>query len=193
MRLLSPPVRFLALAAAALLISSCAAGGPQNGSSASPSVSATAAPSTSAADTGLVKASHPQCDLGEKIFHYLSTGDSQGDHELGVAFSKYLGVPADQARSIANQYVQQCDAGLDKKASAPATPGQTDPATLQITQAASCDAIGGTVQGGLCHSTAQGSPGGPDCRNAVVGFAPDGNVDPAALSDAKAKMPGCFR
>jgi hypothetical protein len=189
----SLPLRFLPLAAAALLISSCAAAGPQSGTSASPSLSATPAAPAPASDAGLVKASHPQCDLGEKIFHYISTGDSQGDHQLGVAFSKYLGVPADQARSVANEYVQQCDAGLDKKASAPATPGQTDPATLQITQAASCDAIGGTVQGGLCHSTAQGSPAGTDCRNAVVGFAPDGNVDPAALADVKAKMPGCFR
>jgi hypothetical protein len=138
----------------------------------------------------VIKATHPQCDRGQKIFHYITTGDSQGDSQLSVAFSKYLGAPAEKARSIANQYVQQCDANLDKKPSASATPDQ---ATLQITEAAACDAIGGTVQGSLCHSTAQANSGGADCRTAVVGFAPDGNIDPVALSDVKAKLPGCFR
>lgn len=196
------PFRALALAAAVILTSSCSTTDTQGGSAASPSASASA---TSPAYTGVVKATHPQCDLGPKILHYLITGDNGGDPQLDVAFSQHVGAPEPQARSIADQYVQQCDARIDRQASESAkvqTETSADPknatqdaATRDITQAAACDAIGGRVEGTLCHSTIQASPGGPglNCSDATIAFNADGNIDPAVLADANKQLPGCFR
>ena len=203
----------IALGAAALVLNGC-------GVSSAPAVSipaTTAGQATapaSADDAGLIKAAHAQCDVGQKILRYISTGDNQGDPQLDVEFSRNVGSPLPQARSIADQYIQQCDASLSKqeaaqasaaaeaqaKASASAAAAQAAAdrtaaeAAVQTNQQIACAAIGGRLDTGACYSIVQGSPGGPglDCRYALITFKQDGTIDPAALADLKAQLPGCF-
>lgn len=56
----------------------------------------------------------------------------------------------------------------------------------------SFDAIPVLGHHGAC--TVQGSPRGPDlnCSYAMIEFKADGTIDPAALSDLKKQLPGCF-
>ena len=205
----------IALGAAALVLSGC-------GVSTAPAVSIPAtgaagqaiAPA-SADDASLIKAVHARCDVGQKILRYISSGDNQGDPQLDVEFSRYVGSSVPEARSIADQNIQQCDANLSKQeaaqasaaakaqaetsSSAAAAQAAADrtaaQAAVQTNQQTACTAIGGHLGTGTCYSTVQGSPGGPglDCRYALITFKQDGTIDPAALADLKAQLPGCFR
>jgi hypothetical protein len=179
--------------------------------STSTAASSTEVSTPAAASGGLVTAVHGQCDFGEKILHYLATGDNQGDPQLDTAFSEYVGVSLPRARSIADQQIQQCDARLSKQeaaqASAAAAASAADSAqaaaeqeeeAVQATQEKSCAAIGGTVdpKWGWCASTVQGNPSGEpgsDCEYASVAFNPDGTLATWSSSTTKDSYPGCFR
>jgi hypothetical protein len=64
-----------------------------------------------AADTnGLITAQYARCDVGAQILNYLATGDNGGDPGLDQVFASFVGVPAPQARALADQYIQNCDA-----------------------------------------------------------------------------------
>lgn len=171
-----------------------------------------------AAAAGLVQALHAGCNVGEKVLNYLATGDNGGDPQLDVLLSKYVGVDHPQARAIADQQIQQCDANLsrqeaaqasaaaaelsrEKAAQASATAAAREAAAaaqLKATQDSSCAAIGGRVdtEWGWCASTVKGNPSakpGADCSNAQVAFNPDGTLADWAASTTKETYPGCFR
>lgn len=178
----------------------------------------TATPAAAGTTADLVKALHPRCDVGEKILNYLATGDNGGDPQLDVLLSKYVGVGRPQARAIADQQIQQCDADLSKQeaaqasaaaaaqasASAAAVRASQDAdkaaaqAAVKATQEKSCTAIGGRVDAdwGWCASTVQGNPSGEpgsDCANASLAFNQDGTLAEWAFWNTKRSYPGCFR
>ncbi|GAC1369953.1 MAG: hypothetical protein NVSMB43_05020 [Pseudarthrobacter sp.] len=116
---------------------------------------------------------HAPCDLGDEVLHYLATGDNAGDPQLDVVLSKYVGVSLPQARAIADQQIQQCDAKLSGQETAQASAAAASrvaaseaadaakkKAAVQATQASSCAAIGGRVdtKWGWCASTVGGQP-----------------------------------
>ncbi|WP_426997980.1 hypothetical protein [Pseudarthrobacter sp. N5] len=177
----------------------------------------TATPAAAGA-AGLVKALHPHCDVGDKVLNYLATGDNGGDPQLDVLLSKYVGVDLPQARAIADQQIQQCDANLSRQEAAQASAAAADlsrqkaaqasataaaleaadAAKKKATQDSSCAAIGGRVDTtwGWCASTVKGNPSGEpgsDCSYAQVAFNPDGTLAKWSSSTTKDSYPGCFQ
>lgn len=162
----------------------------------------TATPAAAGA-AGLVKALHPHCDVGDKVLNYLATGDNGGDPQLDVLLSKYVGVDLPQARAIADQQIQQCDANLSRQEAAQASATAAaleaaDAAKKKATQDSSCAAIGGRVDTtwGWCASTVKGNPSGEpgsDCSYAQVAFNPDGTLAKWSSSTTKDSYPGCFQ
>ncbi len=169
----------------------------------------------SADAAGLVTAEHPQCDVGAQILQYLQTGDNGGDPQLDVQFANYVGVPAAQARALADQAIQQCDQQAATQetsqayaestslaaASASAARAQQD-AAIAAQRRKSCASIGGRVDhqfggAGACASTVPGDPSGQpgaECASAYVSFSLDGGtLDSDSYQTAKHDHAGCFR
>jgi hypothetical protein len=192
---------------------------------AAPSVSGEASSASMAATTGsgsggLVAAMHAQCDVGEKVLRYLATDDNGGDAQLDVLLSKYVGVPLPQARAIADQQIQQCDANVSgheaaqasASASAKAQASRAAAETQASAQAAqdkaarvaaeqkACAPLGGQVRDGgsfadLCVSTKQGSTtdgSRTSCAFAQIPFQPDGTLSSSDIDGFKDGYPGCF-
>ncbi|MHA7289553.1 hypothetical protein ACX80V_07905 [Arthrobacter sp. MDT3-24] len=166
----------------------------------------------------MVTALHARCDVGNKVLQYLASGDNGGDPQLDVLLSKYVGVGLPQARAIADQQIQQCDAHLSEqeaaqtsaaaasraassqaaKATTEAADAAKDKAAVQATQSSSCAAIGGQVDTNLgwCASTVKGNPSGKpgsDCSYASVAFNPDGTLASWSSSTTRDFYPGCFQ
>jgi len=183
--------------------------------------SSTPVPGATGAGNGLVKALHARCDVGNKVMHYLATGDNEGDPQLDVLLSKYVGVDLPQARAVADQQIQQCDANLSKqeaaqasaeasasaKASQAAAEAQAseratqDKAARLVTEQKACSAaLGGKVRDGgsfadLCVSSAHGSTtdgSNTDCGYAQIAFQRDGTLASADIAGIKDGYPGCF-
>ena len=212
------PASALAFAGTILLLAGCGTPAEQEAAPAASASSSTPIPTTAppkSDSAGLVAAVHPQCNAGQKILRYLADGNNQGDPQLDERFSQYVGVPAPQARGIADQYIQQCDAAFSKQeanqasaaAKAEADASASAAAAVEASQQAqeqqqiqankesSCAAIGGRIDGDMCRSTVQGSPGGPglDCSYASITISTNGTIDPAAIADLKSQLPGCFK
>nr|WP_015061708.1 hypothetical protein [Arthrobacter sp. 31.31]AFK88715.1 Flagellar hook-associated protein flgK [Arthrobacter sp. 31.31] len=177
------------------------------------------APVATGAGNGLVKALHARCDVGNKIMHYLATGNNGGDPQLDVLLSKYVGVDLPQARAVADQQIQQCDANLSKQEAAQASAEASasarasyaaaeaqasaqavqDKAARLVTEQKACAAISGDVTenlfGDLCVSNAKGSTtdgSHTSCGYAQIGFQPDGTLASADIAAIKDGYPGCF-
>lgn len=214
--------RLLVCILAVLALSACGEPSSSHSSSSeSPTVSATVAPpsATAAADNGLVAAAHAKCNVGAKILHYLATGDNQGDPQLDILYARDVGTSLPQARSIASQNIQRCDANLFQQeaqqasaaassaakasqaaaeAQASAQAAQDKAARLAIEQG-SCTAAGGNLRVGgvftndLCVSAPQSKSGaGTSCSAAYIEFQSDGTLSSKDISDLKATYPGCF-
>jgi hypothetical protein len=174
-----------------------------------------------AASNGLIKAIHGECDFGDQILLYLATGDNRGNPKMDTAFSPYVGVPLPQARSVADQKIQECDANLSKQetakasaeASAKAKDSQAtalaeasalathDKATRLASEQKTCAAaLGGRVRDGgnfadLCVSNIQGSTtdgSRTSCNYAQIAFQPDGTLTTSDIASIKSGYPGCF-
>jgi hypothetical protein len=213
--------RFVASAVLVIAsMTSCSMGStpvPGSSSVGTASDSVTPVPTTSTGN-GLVKALHAHCDVGSKVLSYLATGDNGGDPQLDVLLSKYVGVGLPQARAIADQQIQQCDANLSEQEAAQASAAAAsraaasqaaiaateaadaarDKAAVQATQVTSCAAIGGHVdtRSGWCASTVKGNPSGQpgsDCSYASVPFNPDGTLAKWSSSTSRDSYPGCFQ
>jgi hypothetical protein len=140
---------------------------------------------------------------------------------MDTAFSPYVGVPLPQARSIADQKIQDCDANLSKqeaaKASAEASAKAKDSqaaAEVQASALASHDkatrleseqktctaALGGKVREGgnfadLCVSNSQGNTtdgSRTSCNHAQIAFQSDGTLTTSDIASIKSGYPGCF-
>lgn len=160
---------------------------------------------TTASVNGLVVARHRQCDFGDRLLRYLATGDNGGEPWYDQQFANDVGVSVPEARAIADEAIQKCDADLDRQAAASAAETASAAAKTSEVQAAaaqvarrkqSCAAIGGRYDdtGVWCASTVQGNPSGEagaDCRNSRVPFEGDG-IDRAALAHENEWYPGCF-
>jgi hypothetical protein len=207
---------FLACAALVMVVMTSCSITPAAVSSSTPAVPAntSSAPTFKAPDaagSGLVTPVHARCDVGNKILHYLATGDNGGDPQLDVVLSKDVGVSVPQARAIADQEIQQCDAAMSKQeasqasaaaqataAASAAAAAEQKKADVQATQTKSCAAIGGKVDPdwGWCASTVPGNPSGKpgsDCKYANVAFNPDGTLATWSSSTTKDFYPGCFQ
>ncbi|WP_442545224.1 hypothetical protein ACSBOX_05980 [Arthrobacter sp. KN11-1C] len=150
---------------------------------------------------------------------YLATGDNGGDPQLDVLLSKYVGVDLPQARAVADQQIQQCDANLSQQEAAQASAAAS--ASAKASQAAveaqasaqafqdkavhlaveqkACGTIGGNVRenlfGDLCVSSNGGSTtdgSHTSCGYAQIGFLQDGTLDSAEIANIKSGYPGCF-
>jgi hypothetical protein len=177
-----------------------------------------AQPTAAAPTAGLVKALHQRCDVGSKVMNYLATGNNGGDPQLDVLLAKYVGVDAPQARAIADQQIQECDANLSRQdaaqasaaaaaqasASAVAVRASQDAdraaaeAAVKTAREKSCTSIGGRVdtEWSWCASTVKGNASGrpgADCTSAEVAFNQDGSLAEWSSSSAKETWPGCFR
>lgn len=148
--------------------------------------------------------------MGNKILHYLATGDNGGDPQLDVLLSKYVGASQPKARAIADQQIQQCDANLSgqevaqasaaaasRAAASAAADAAAEKAAVKATQVSSCAAIGGRIDTNWqwYASTVKGNPSGEpgaDCSNASVAFNPDGTLAKWSISTEKDFDPGCF-
>ena len=185
-----------------------------------PATSGSSPSTPTASGNGLVRAVHEKCDVGDKILQYLASGDNQGDPQLDILFASDVGASLPRARSLASQYIQQCDARLFQQeaqqesaqastsakasraaaeAHASALAEQEKAARLTIKKQA-CAAIGGTVRESqsledLCVSATpdRASDGsGPSCSYAQIAFQPDGTLSSKDISDVKGWYPGCF-
>ncbi|KRE67759.1 hypothetical protein ASG92_14095 [Arthrobacter sp. Soil736] len=182
-------------------------------------VSATEDPSSPSA--GLIHAVHHQCDFGSKILRYLATGDNQGDPKLDTAFSQHVGVSLPQARAMADQSIERCDAAISKQEAAQASAAASAQAEASEAEAEAqasamaaqdkadrltreqkvCAPLGGTVQDGgdisadLCVSTNKGEATDEahlSCASATIPFQPDGTLSAADIATFKEGYPGCF-
>jgi hypothetical protein len=214
-RFLASGVLVMAVMTSCSVVPTIAPGSPSVGPA---SDSATPAPVATGTGIGLVKALHASCDVGNKVLHYLATGDNGGDPQLDVLLSKYVGAGLPQARAIADQQIQQCDANLSKQEAAQASAAAAsraaasqaaivtskaadaakEKAAIEGTQASSCAAIGGRVDTnwGWCASTVRGNPSskpGSDCSYASVAFNPDGTLAQWSSSTTRDSYPGCFQ
>ncbi|MDP9471522.1 MAG: hypothetical protein M3Q71_12785 [Chloroflexota bacterium] len=136
-------------------------------------------------DNPLVPARYPDCDRGEQFLRYLATGDNGGVPDLDQLFAEYVSVPEPQARALASDWIEACNAQYAEQeaaessaqaeadASAAADASQAAEASAEAGRAAevratmerSCAAVGGEVAeramfGVGCHSTVQGNPSG---------------------------------
>lgn len=156
----------------------------------------------------LVPAQYPDCDRGEQILRYLTTGDNGGVPELDQAFADYVGVAAPLARAVASDWIDACnarsaeaEASLAAEASraAESAAAARREAEVKATTERSCAAIGGVVNDGFlggCVSTVPGNPSGQlgaDCPSAWVGVDGAGNIVQSDLDFARENDPGCFR
>jgi len=197
-----PRVRGLLTGAAVLVACACSPGAPTS-------------PATPVADAdGLVKAQHPQCDVGQRILRYLATGDNGGQPALDQRFANYVGVPPAQARAIADKAIQDCDqqvytqesqaAVVSSEAQALASRAARENAAasaLAAQEAKSCAAIGGRFSDDRCYSTVKGNPSGqpgvscvfPDGTPIWLTFDSDGSVRRGEYQTSQQNYPGCFR
>lgn len=154
---------------------------------------------------GLVPARHPDCNIGGQLLRYLATGDNAGHPWLDQNYANDVGATPPQARAIADEAIEACDAALDQRAAAATAAASASAAATSRQQAAAeqltaresnCAAIGGKydAQWQWCASTVSGNPSGEagaDCRNASVPF--DGvTIDPKAVRHELEWYPGCF-
>ena len=168
------------------------------------------------ADTaGLVVAQYPRCDVGAEILEYLATGDNGGDPSLDQVFAGHVGVPAPQARALADQYIESCDqqaahqeaaasssateasaraSASAASAAAAASQAQHD-AAVQAQRQRSCAAIGGQAGDSLCQSASQDSAANDPyypCSAVYVEFTAEGTIDQTSLDNVNTDHPGCF-
>ncbi|MGM7774450.1 hypothetical protein ACSVHC_00245 [Arthrobacter sp. KNU-44] len=217
-RFLASAVLVIAVMTSCSMAPTSAPGSPSTGPVIGPSAPTPQAPD---AGSGLVTPVHARCDVGNKVLHYLASGDNGGDPQLDVLLSKYVGVSLPQARAVADQQIQQCDANLSKqeaaqasaeasakaKASQAAAEAQAsaqavqDQAALLATEQKACAAaLGGQVRDGgffadLCVSSSQGSTtdgSHTSCAYAEIPFQPGGTLTSADLASIRSGYPGCF-
>ncbi|MDR6688982.1 pyruvate/2-oxoglutarate dehydrogenase complex dihydrolipoamide acyltransferase (E2) component [Arthrobacter sp. 1088] len=213
---------------AAVLLAGCSTTPENQGTSPAAGQSPTADPGVSgatgepsSASAGLIQAVHHQCDFGSTILRYLATGDNQGDPKLDTAFSQHVGVSLPQARAIADQAIERCDAAISKQAAAQASAAAAAQAEASAAVAEAqasaksaqdkmqrlareqklCAPLGGTVEDGgensadLCVSTNKGNATDEaqlSCAFATIPFQPDETLSAADIATFKEGYPGCF-
>jgi hypothetical protein len=197
---------------AGLTLVACITGCSSRGAGSSVAIVASA-PTADAA--GLVVAQYPQCDVGAEILDYLATGDNGGDPSVDQVFASHVGVPAPQARALADQYIESCDQQAAQQkaaasssaaeasaresasaasAAASASQAQHDAAVAAQRQR-SCAAIGGQAGDSLCQSASQGSAANDPyypCSAVYVEFTDEGTIDQTSLHNVSTDHPGCF-
>ncbi|MET4622801.1 hypothetical protein ABIE18_004280 [Arthrobacter sp. 2762] len=157
--------------------------------------------------------------VGNNEWHYVSSEHVSRAAQLDVLLSKYVGVDLPQARAVADQQIQQCDANLSRQEAAQASAEASasarasyaageaqasaqavqDKAARLMTEQKACAAIGGHLTenlfGDLCVSNAQGSTtdgSHTSCGYAQTGFQPDGTLASADIAAIKDGYPGCL-
>jgi hypothetical protein len=166
------------------------------------------------AGDALIAPRHPQCNIGAQVLHYLATGDNGGNPWYDQHFAGDIGVPAPQARAIADKAIQDCDSYQDEVATssaltatsraqatseaAAATSEAQAAAKQERERVASCTSIGGEYEpgyGGACrskvHADATGQPG-VDCSSYAVILFGGNQITPAQLAQSKKSFPGCW-
>ena len=180
-----------------------------HGTTPAPAPTTPAKASVTDTSIGLVPARHQDCNFGGMLMHYLATGDNAGDPWYDQHYADSVGVTEPQARAIADDAIQLCDANLDQRAAqvsaaaaaktsaAEATVRrQRDEAEALKAKESNCATIGGRydAQWDWCSSTVGGNPSGragADCRNAHVPF--DGvTIRPNAIGHTLEWYPACF-
>jgi biotin carboxyl carrier protein len=212
------------LVVAAVFLAACSANPENEGTPPTAGQSTTANPGavgatgeSSSTSTGLIQAIHHECDFGSTILRYLATGDNQGDPKLDTAFSQHVGASFPQARAIADQAIERCDAAISKQEEAQASAQAEVSAAAAEAKASAkaaqdkadrlareqnvCAPLGGTVQDGgdisadLCVSTNKGNATDEaqlSCASATIPFQADGTLSAADIATFKEGYPGCF-
>ena len=204
------------------LVSACGAstpsatGPPSSGASTSPATGL-ASPTNSAVN-GLTAARYPECNYGDRLLHYLATGDNGGDPWFDKNFASYVGTTVPQARALTDASIEQCNKSKDDAAAAQASAqadaqssasaqASTDAQTAQdqrlaTIQTQACAAIGGILNKGYnvadnnCKSATPDAPSGPAgtlCGYGSVELNPDGSIAQESYASAKQNYPGCFK
>lgn len=193
-------IKLVTFVALALLAAGCAYSSPGT-------VDGDSLPGTPQSDDTvgtLVKARHPECDVGHTVMEYLASGDNQGSPSLDLLFADSVGVSQPQARAITSEYIQQCDAQADQ-ADVTAAQEQARVAdearTAEAARAVSaqeqqaCDAIDGRYDADdrRCYSTATDDPacilfGEPQ----YLSFT-NGAIESESYGIAEETMPGCWQ
>lgn len=170
-----------------------------------------------APSNGLVAARYHDCDFGASLLHYLATGDNGGNTSFDQGFATAVGVPAPQARAIADKAIQDCNTYLDQQATSAAQSTSAAQASSQRAAAAtsadqaaaqaaaildqqriaSCQAIGGRYDGhSSCRSTVIGRPPGESSSNCGGSSIYFGNgssqISQEELALTRTSYPGCW-